>query len=357
MTILQRIGQMHRDKEVSQHSRDFATIARLVMRHKSLEGATLFLEKNGSRSVGPRIADIVKAAVPAMGLTGSNIADYSAIASGFVGSLSSSGAFDAMLASMTPVPLATGTVGQVNVGATAYSLAEGSMKPITKLSIGSSQLTPQKAHAVVVVTQELARSAVPGSLALIERMLRNAVAVQTDAAFFSAVLSGVSGLTSSGQTAEAVRTDISYMLRLMTTGQGSALFIATTPLICKVWSMLTDQRGVSAFPELGPQGGLINKIPVLVSDGLSAGQVVLVDASGIAGAPGTADVENFEHGIIASDSAPDSPVTASTTMESLWQANKTAVRVERYFAGIKLRTDAVQLSTNSNSYQSGNSPA
>src|SRR5262249_52754808 len=124
----------------------------------------------------------------------------------------------------------------------------------------------------------------------------------------------------------------------------------------KMWSMLTDQKGVSAFPELGPQGGLINKIPVLVSDGLTAGQVVLMDASGIAAAPGEAILEDFDQGIIAADSAPDSPVTANTTQESLWQANKTAIRCERYFVGVKLRSDAVALTTNANSYQGGNSP-
>ncbi len=357
MTVQHKLAEMNRIRQTSQHCKDFAQIARLIMRHKSLEGAMYFLQEHGTQSVGPRVADIVKAAVPAMGLTGSGIADYSAISTGFVSALANVGAFDAIVASMQRVPLGTATVGAVNSAATAYSLAEGSMKPISKLGLTSQQATPQKAHAVLVITQELARSAVPGSLDLIERGLRDAVAAITDAQFFSTVLTGVSGLTSSGQTAEAVRADISYMLRLITTGQGSRLFVVTTPLICKVWSMLTDGRGLSAFPDLGPQGGTINQIPVLVSDGLLTGQVVVVDASGIAANPGTVNLQNFENGIVASDSAPDSPVTATTSFESLWQMNKTAVVAERFFLGAKLRSDAVALSTNSNSYQSGNSPA
>ena len=45
-----------------------------------------------------------------------------------------------------------------------------------------------------------------------------------------------------------------------------------------MWSMLTGgAKGVGAFETLGPLGSSINQIPVLVSDGLSTGQVVLVD--------------------------------------------------------------------------------
>jgi hypothetical protein len=53
-------------------------------------------------------------------------------------------------------------------------------------------------------------------------------------------------------TAEGVRADIASLLRSITTGQTSKLFIVTTPLILKTWSMLTDQHGVSAFPDLTP---------------------------------------------------------------------------------------------------------
>jgi hypothetical protein len=191
---------------------------------------------------------------------------------------------------------------------------------------------------------------------MIEQNLRSAVAVTTDSAFFTTILSGVSAATSTGSTAEAVRADISNMLKLVTTGADSKLFIVTTPLICKMWAMLTDSKGVSAFPDLGPQGGTINKIPVLVTDGLSAGQVVLMDASGVAGAPGDVGLQKFDESTLQFDTTPDSPVSAATNFVSLWQLNLTAIAVERFFVGIKLRTDAVALTSNSNNYQSGNSP-
>ena len=120
--------------------------------------------------------------------------------------------------------------------------------------------------------------------------------------------------------------------------------------------MLTDQKGVSAFPNLTPQGGSINGIAVLVSDGVTAGQVVLADASGIAAASSDVTLNEYTEGSIITDAPPNSPASASDNIVSLWQLNLTAIVVERFFVAARLRSDAVGVCSNSNSYQSGNSP-
>ena len=217
-------------------------------------------------------------------------------------------------------------------------------------------MIPQKAHCIVVITEELARTPISEAVQLIGRELRQAVALATDTQFISTITTGLSITTSTGPTAESVRTDISNLLNSITTGQDSKLFIITTPLIAKMWSMLTSGRGESAFPELGPSGGLINEIPVLVSDGVPTGQVVLVDASGIAASAGEAVLQHMRQATLQMDSSPNSPPTASTTFINLWQSNLVAVIVERFFCALKLRSDAVAVVSNSNSYQSGNSP-
>ena len=198
-----------------------------------------------------------KAAVTAGSLSGSAFADYSVIANGFVSSLVNAGAFDAMLSSFVPVPLRAGTVGNVSVAAQAFSVGEGGVKPISRLSLTGQQQNPVKAHAIIVATQELVRMAAPQATQLIGLGLRSAVAVTSDAQMIAALTSGLSSATSTGPTAESVRTDIANLLRAITTGQTSKLFIVTTPLICKSWSMLTDGHGLSAFPNLTPIGGSI----------------------------------------------------------------------------------------------------
>ena len=77
----------------------------------------------------------------------------------------------------------SGTVGGVSVGAQAYSLGEGSAKPISKLSITNQQMNPLKALCAIVISQELARTPLVGGTQFLQTELRNAVAAVTDAAF------------------------------------------------------------------------------------------------------------------------------------------------------------------------------
>ena len=276
--IAHQVGRVVAAEEIKQRTSEFAQLAKFVMANRGMSNAAAAAEASSRKgNLGPRLASIIKhgtarfgvsreillnqkSAVVAGGLTASPLADFSAISAGFVNSLVNASAFDTMVASMVPVPLGTGTVGAVTVGAQAYSLGEGSAKPISRLSIANQTMTPQKSHCVVVVTEELARTPLVGGTQLIENALRGATASITDAAFITTLTAGLSPVTSVGTTADAVRQTIATLLDQVTLGQGSAPFLITTPAICKAWCMLAD-NGVSAFPELGPMGGVINKIP------------------------------------------------------------------------------------------------
>jgi hypothetical protein len=120
--------------------------------------------------------------------------------------------------------------------------------------------------------------------------------------------------------------------------------------------LLSDQHGNAAFPELGPQGGVISKIPVLVSDAVGSGHAYLIDASSIGANPGEIALQEFGEGSLQFESTPDSPASASTAYVSLWQQNLVALRVERYFVVERLRTSSVAAVSNSGSWASGNSP-
>jgi hypothetical protein len=373
MSLQQAIAKSYASSEVNARAHEFAHLVKFILSQGTIEKAAYIVEKEGSKVglLGPRLADIIltgalgaisretitKAATGPVGLTGSPLFDYSAISTGFVNSLVNASAFDTMLASMVPLPFATGTVGAVSVGARAFSVSEASVKPITSLTINNQLLTPLKAHALLVITQELARMGFSGSVQLIQRELQNAVGVLTDAAFIVAITAGLSAFTSTGSTAEAVRADIAALLRLITTGQGSKLFILTTAAICKNWSMLTDSKGLSAFEDLTPTGGQIQGIVVIPTDGVISGQVVLADATGLGGNAGEVLLQNANEVSLQMESlTPDSPPSGSTNLLSVWQMNENAIRVERYFNAVKLRSDAVAICNNANSYASGNSP-
>jgi hypothetical protein len=210
----------------------------------------------------------------------------------------------------------------------------------------------------LVVSQELARMGVPQATALIGRELRNAIAVATDAQFLSVITAGVSRIPASGSTSQAVLFDLyTTLLQNMTTGNGSKLFIVTTPKICKTWACLGSSSviGSQAFPEMTPTGGRIIGIPVISSDGVAAGDVLLIDASGVVAGSGDLILSEFADGIFQSDTTPDSPVTGATNLMSLWQLNLTAICLERWFVCSKLRADCVGAITGS--YGAGFSPA
>jgi hypothetical protein len=214
---------------------------------------------------------------------------------------------------------------------------------------------------VVAVSNELLKHGGRDVEALITRELINACVLAIDSAFLTLILSGVSVATSTGQTATAVRNDLAALLATVTTDQTSRLFIVTTPLIAKMWASMggTSNNAVPAFPEMAPQGGSILGIPVLTSDAITTGQVVLVDATGIAAGSDTILLNTMSEGTIMPDSAPpDSPaaITAGTNVVSLFQNDLSAIICERWWGAEKLRPSAVAAVSNSNSYQQGFSP-
>ena len=319
------------------NSRDRGKIAQFIMSHKSIAGAAYYLKEFGSRALGgPRLSDwFNKAAVPAMGTANTSQLVDRVEATGLVDAIVNAGAFDTIAASAFPAVLSYGQVGTVNVTGTAYAVDEGNLKKITSASIALGTYDPQKAHGVYIVTQELSRSVFSGANILVDRALQKIVALKTDVVFFASLLNGLSGATSTGDDEESVRSDIKYLLdQISGSGSDSKFFIVTTPAIAKAWHSMFDGQYFKATPT----GGSLGDIPVLVTSGLTAGQVVMVDATGLACNIGKAFLENFDQGtVVMDDSAPDSPPLASTTIESLWQSNKTAITVERFFVGKKFR--------------------
>lgn len=359
--------------EINQDAEEFGALAKFILKHGGrISEAAAAVERGGlanSRGLTMRTRDILKAygggreisrtmlqktAQGASGLAGSAFQDLGVISAGFVNSLASAGAFDRMLAdgAMAEIPLQSGTVGAVTISAVGYQINEAQMKPISRLSVSGATTTPVKAHCAVIVSQELARSPLLAAGQLIQRELRNSCAVATDAAFIASIIAGVIPATSFGNTGNAVRSDLEWLLRQVQLKQTSKPYLVTTSAIAGTLSQ-TNSTGEAAFPELGPMGGSISGIPVLVSDAVPVGYLILVDASRIAAAGGEVILSQIDEATLQFDDAPSSPPTAATNVQSMWQANLTGIRVERYLIAQKLTTSAVAIINNPNSYISG----
>jgi hypothetical protein len=373
MTIAQTIGRRVAAAEAAKGAADFARLAHAILKNdgklSQLQGD---IDKPNTFNSGlGHLADIVRfgghgeisrtelqKAAQTPNSLGADTAfqAYVQISDGFLGSLVNAGAFDAMLPAMLRIPLIQANVGAVSTAATAFQITEQQMKQLSRLSFTNVSADPLKAICAFIVSKELARFSPPGTLQLIESELRKAVAKVSDQIFISIVASGVSANASTGATGEAVRADISAMLEQVTLGQDSRPFIVTTSLVCKRWCMLSDQHGNSAFPVLGPQGGTINQVPILVSDAVSSGLAYLIDASSIGANSGELRLVEAEHASLQFNDVPDSPPGAITPYLSMWQLNLVGLRVERYFIVERLRSNSVAAVSNSNSWASGNSP-
>jgi len=135
------------------------------------------------------------------------------------------------------------------------------------------------------------------------------------------------------------------MLAAVTTNARSTLFLLMTSAIAKVLAVLHDSTGGAAFPTMGVNGGTIAGIQVVVSDGVPASTMLLVDAQQIAAASDTIQLSATSEAIVQLDTAPDSPASGSSVMTSLWQANLTGIKAERVFGAQKLTGTGVGVLT------------
>jgi hypothetical protein len=360
---VKQLAELNEKYATLERAREFYEIARLLMATKGDLFAAKELADQGSTERVRRIFSageprniITRAAVGAQSQSNSSaLVDFQATTQGFLNSLQTIGIFDALLVGgARRLPLRTATIGVATVSAIAATLSEGTIKPLSKLTITGDQLVPTKAAGLCVLTTELAKYGTE-AIGFIGRDLRDSVVAATDEGFLAILLSGVSIATSTGSTAVSFRTDVASMLNLVPTGNASRLYLLTTPLVCKNLSMMGG-NGSPCFPELSPSGGMIQGIPVLASDKMVAGRVVLVDAASLLMASGDVTLDNSDDTLLNMSDTPDSPPSGSTTMIGTWQNNLSVVRAERWWAAERMRTDAVACTLNVNSYGSGFSP-
>jgi len=347
MTIAQRIGQVAREQELTQRCAKFFDVARYVALEKDE-----ILDPAGQTAASKHIQQILKSVVAAGSTTGwgQPLAPYAQLVDAFLLSLRSASAFDAMLPWMKGVPLHQQIV-VASGGATATTVPEGAATPIAKLQFSASSITENKTVCIVAITSELLRD---GNSNLFAQEMTRAVASATDTAFISRITVGISPTPSNGGTSVAILQDLATLLAGLALDASSKVFLIVSSDIAKHWAVATSATGELAFAQMTPMGGAIQGMDVLLSDGVS-GQIIAVDASQIAAAGGTVELDSSGAATVQMDGAPDSPPSAATNLISFWQMNLAGLRATRYWGAERLRTGAV--SVISNVAYGGNSPA
>ena len=220
-------------------------------------------------------------------------------------------------------------------------VGEGEAKPLTNPTFADVKLGKHKVAAIVVYTLELLEGSDPAIDILIRDDLVASSAQFTDAEFLSAsagtakkpagLLNGVTPITSTGSTAEAVATDLRALRAQFLSNNlslGGAYYLMSEVRASEI-ADLRDALGNTYFK--GMDAGLnqktLNGIPVIESENVG-NVIILVKTSEILMA------DSGQVDIAYSDQA--TLIDGSTT-HNLWQENKFAIRAERFVTWGKRR--------------------
>src|SRR5262245_30399222 len=358
MTVMQQLGQASADLDRRGRLGGFLQVARCMIVGR---GDPFEVRDHASQSrLTPQVLQGIEALTTRASVAAATTTDSTwaaplagqGLADAFAESLRDASALDRLLVDMVRIPPAT-KVSVVSAGISGATVGEGQVKPAGRLSAQQFDTVMKKSVAFIVVSRELMRASSPGALALLRRELVGAVAAVTDQTFIDDLTSGISTIPSSGGTSLGIRADLRAALDAVDTGSASKLYWITNSSIAKRLAVIGDSAGSAAFPEV--ERGLLGPWPLVTSDAVGSGLLVLCDASQVAASALPVELDVSDTASIQLDTSPDSPPSATSAFVNLWQLNASALRCTRYFASKRLRDTAVAVV--SSFAATGNSPS
>lgn len=225
------------------------------------------------------------------------------------------------------VPFGVRMISVVN-GASAYWIGEGNWIPVSKPALEGSTLQPLKVATLIVATKEAMRANSKAEAVLLSDMQR-AVTASLDGAFLDSTNAGVPeqtppSITFGAPAVSATADPAADLAALVSLFQGdfSQAYFVTDPITATRLALARDAGGSFAFPDVGPRGGSVLGIPLLVSRGSphdsNGGQIALIDPTSIAGNMDDIRVETSDQTTLQMRSDPTDP---ATTMVSLFTTN------------------------------------
>lgn len=252
-------------------------------------------------------------------------------------------------------------LGSQTGGGAGYWVGEGKAKPLTSFDFARTTLEPLKAANIAVLTEEVIRDSSANSEQLVRDALRDALAERIDTDFIDPANAGIAGVKPASITngitsiaasgtgdADDIRLDVRSILQQYINANNratSAVMIMQSGTALAVGTM-TNALGQSEFGEIGMDGGRLQKLPVITSEYVPTGYVIVVNASDIYFADeGDIAVDMSREASLEMDDAPthDSTTPTGSSMVSLWQTNSIGFRAERTLNWKARRAEAVQV--------------
>ncbi len=264
--------------------------------------------------------------------------------------------------SLRRIPFRVPLVSQT-AGGEGYWVGEGKGKPLTSFDFSRTTLEPLKVANICVLTEEVIRDSSPSAEAIVRDQLVEALRARLDIDFISPTKTADSGVSPASITnaapngaasgtgdADDVRADIRSLLNeyIAANNPPTTGVIVMRSDTALALSMMVNALGQSEFNGIGMNGGTLLGIPVITSQHVPSGIVVMVNASDIylADEGGfrldmsrEASLEMLDSSL-AMDAIGVVPGTAAS-MVNLWQTNCVGFLAERTINWAARRSTAV----------------
>jgi hypothetical protein len=295
------------------------------------DAANWLIQNNAARA-----ARILKAPVPASSTTNNDVA---VIIAAWTSSMASASVFykllnDGLFRKLPPhvrIALATSSP-------TAGIVLEGRAAPISRVVIEHTVLQPVTVVSMLVATRELLLE--PGAEGLFVKELRSVLAQSVDAALVGILFDGTTATTipSSGTSPAAAVADLrAALLALGPVGEASRLVALASTNVAMMAATLGGEGG-GTFPGMTPAGGQLRGLNCLVSNGIPAGQLAVLDAAQVAAAATEVDVQVSTEADLEMSDAPvsDSTVPTGASMVSMRDGRGSQHHERRLYPIIKI---------------------
>jgi HK97 family phage major capsid protein/HK97 family phage prohead protease len=227
-----------------------------------------------------------------------------------------------------------------SAGGTYGWVGEGKPKPVTALAFSAETLGITKAAGIIVLTEELVRLSSPSAEALAREDMIAGIAQFLDQQFIDPAVAAVAGvrpasITNGATTAVATTNPLADLMTLLNHFATQNLPIEGVTLIMSqanalAMSFQTNLDGSPVFPGVGITGGTAKGMTIVTSQAAGSNVIALQPNRILFADDGGVTIDASREASLQMDSAPESPVTATTVLVSLWQHNMVGLRAERF---------------------------
>jgi len=248
----------------------------------------------------------------------------------------------------TRVPMQT-------AGGTFSWVGELKPKPVTAMAFSSVSLDWAKVAGITVLTLELIKLSTPKAEDVVRRSMVRDIAAFIDGQFVNPAVAAVAGIspasiTNGAPTAAATTNPLADIMGLIQHFVNNNIPVAgvhflMSPTNALALSFKTNTDGSAVFPGVTSAGGTYKGLRFITSQTVGSLVIALQPELILYADDGGVTIDASGEASIQMDSAPDSPVAATTVYASMFQMNAVALRAERFITWKKANANAVKYLT------------